>query len=78
MTFAAPFRLSALDELLPAGTYDIDTEEEIIEGNERTVYRRVATMIHVRTSGMVQIWTVDPKELEAADASAMPGTQRLG
>jgi hypothetical protein len=78
MTFAAPFRLSALDDLLPAGTYDIDTEEEIIEGNERTVYLRVATMIHVHTSGMVQVWTVDPKELEAADAAAMPGTQRLG
>jgi hypothetical protein len=78
MTFAAPFRLSALDALLPAGTYDIDTEEEIIEGNERTSYLRVSTVIHVHSSGMRQVWTVDPKELEAAGVSETPGTQRLG
>lgn len=66
MTFAAPFRLSAFDAPLPAGTYDIDTEERIIEGNERTVYLRVATLIHVRTTGKVETVAVDPKELDAA------------
>ncbi|WP_066703821.1 hypothetical protein [Sphingobium amiense] len=66
ITFKAPFHLTALDETLPAGTYDIDTEEEIIEGNERTVYLRVATLIHVRTHNMVQTFTIDPKELQAA------------
>jgi hypothetical protein len=66
VTFTAPFRLSAWDELLPAGRYDIDTEEEAIEGNERTVYVRVATLLYVRTAGMVQTVTIDPKELQAA------------
>lgn len=64
--FQAPFHLSALDEMLPAGTYDIDTEEEIVEGNVRSVYLRVATLLHLRTRGMVQVVTVDPRELEAA------------
>lgn len=66
ITFKAPFRLAALDEGLPAGVYDIDTEEEIIEGNERTVYLRVATLLYVRTNGMVQTLTIDPKELQLA------------
>ena len=69
MTFAAPFRLSAFDAPLPEGTYDIDTEERIIEGNERNVYLRVATLIHVRSGGKAETVTVDPKELEAALAS---------
>lgn len=66
MTFAAPFRLSAFDAALPPGTYDIDIEERIIEGNERTVYLRVATLIHVRTAGKVETIAVNPKELDAA------------
>lgn len=77
-TLRAPFRLSALDEMLPAGTYDIDIEEEVIEGNERSVYLRVATLLHLRTRGMVQIVTVDPSELEAAldnDRAPLTGRQ---
>jgi len=66
ITFKAPFRLSGLDEMLPAGSYDIDTEDEIIEGNERTVYVRVATLLYLRTTGIVRIVTIDPKELQAA------------
>jgi hypothetical protein len=66
VTFGFPFRLEAFDELLPAGSYDIDMEEEGIEGNERTVYIRVATLLHVRTTGRVQTITVDPKDLQSA------------
>lgn len=58
--------MSAWNAPLPAGRYDIDTEEEAIEGNERTVYLRVATLLYVRTTGMVQTVTIDPKELQAA------------
>lgn len=64
--FHAPFCLSGFDAALPAGDYEIDTEERIIEGNERTVYVRVATLLYLRSTGMLQIVTVDPKELESA------------
>lgn len=64
--FDAPFRLTAFDELFPAGTYAVETEEEIIEGNERTVYVRVATRIRVRTGSMVQTLTIDPRDLQDA------------
>ena len=33
--FTAPFVLPEIDYLLPAGTYDVETEEEVIEGNEQ-------------------------------------------
>lgn len=69
ITFKAPFHLSALEDALPAGTYEIDTEEEIVEGNERTVYVRVATLLHLRTPGKVQIVTIDPNELQSALAA---------
>lgn len=69
ITFKAPFRLTAFDSVLPAGTYDIDTEEEIVEGNERTVYIRVATLLYLRTHGMVQTVTIDPNELQSAHAT---------
>jgi hypothetical protein len=37
VTFARPFTLAEMDAPLPPGTYDVDTDEEVIEGNERTV-----------------------------------------
>jgi len=66
VTFTAPFRLPEIDGEQPAGTYDVETDEEAIEGNERTVYVRVATLIHLHTLGSSRIVTIDPKGLDAA------------
>lgn len=66
VTFRNPITLPEVDGPLAAGTYDIDTDEEVIEGNERTIYVRTATLIHVRTPGKTRTLTVDPHSLEAA------------
>lgn len=66
VTFTVPFKLKELDGTQPAGTYEVVTDEEIVEGNERNVYIRVATLLYVRNGGTTHIVTVDPKELEAA------------
>jgi hypothetical protein len=66
ITFTAPFTLAGLGETHPAGTYELETDEEIIEGNAHTVYRRVATILFVRQTGMRRALTVDPKDLEDA------------
>jgi hypothetical protein len=66
VTFHAPFRLEEFDADQAAGTYDIDTDEEVIEGNERVVYVRVATMIHLRTHSSSRTVTIAPDSLEAA------------
>ena len=63
VTFTAPFKLKALD-LQPAGIYPIETDEEIIEGNEHTVYRRVATLLYIQRDGTTAAITV-----ASADAS---------
>jgi hypothetical protein len=62
----APFKLKGRDETLPAGSYDIETEDEIVEGTERTAYRRVATVLYIGSNGMRRAVTVDPKDLETA------------
>lgn len=66
VTFNAPFILRELDQMHPAGTYDVVTEEEIIEGNLRSVYIRTATLLYIRDGGTTRIVTIDPKGLEAA------------
>lgn len=64
--FQSTFQLKSLDAPQPAGTYDVVTEEEIIEGNERTVYLRVATLLYVHSTGTTRIVTVDPTDLQEA------------
>ena len=44
-TFSKPFTIKGVDRLLPAGSYRVSTDEELIEGLSFPVYRRVATMI---------------------------------
>ena len=77
VTFRRPFRLSSIDGLQPAGTYRLDTEDELIDGLSFNAYRHMATVLHLpadpapgRTRQVVQ---VDPRELAsalAADAAA--------
>jgi hypothetical protein len=57
--------LPELDAPLPPGTYDVDTDEEVIEGNERTVYLRIATVIYVRGVGSIRTVTINPSVLAA-------------
>jgi hypothetical protein len=76
-TFVAPFTLPELDGPQPAGTYDVETDEEIIEGNERTVYVRVATLLYLESGAETRIVTVDPQGLQAALARDAHGAARL-
>ena len=54
--------------MLPAGSYDILTEEELIEGLSFPVYRRVSTVIFVpgQFASSVEMVTIDPLDLAAA------------
>lgn len=66
-TFGKPFMLRGVDRELPAGSYRVTTDEELIEGLSFPVYRRVATMIFVPAQrGAVEMVTIDPAELQAA------------
>jgi hypothetical protein len=78
VTFRSPFSLKGVDRLLPAGGYEVVTDEELIEGLSFPVYRRVATRMLVPAQsyqGSVEMLTVDPLNLAAAidrDAAATP------
>jgi hypothetical protein len=85
VTFAHPFLLKGIDRTLPAGEYDVVTDEELVEGLSFPVYRRVSTMMFVpalsnRASSVERV-TIDPAALQAArdrDAKAIDpsGTAR--
>ena len=70
VTFTHPFTLSATDEVQPAGTYAVETEEELLPNLSFAAYRRIATLIFLPSrpgSGIgEQVVEVDPAELEAA------------
>lgn len=51
VTFTKPFDLKGAGGVLPAGTYDVETDEDIVETISRTVYVRVATVLYIRSIG---------------------------
>jgi hypothetical protein len=72
MVFSRPFTLTGLDHPQPAGTYEVETEEELLEGLSFPAYRRVSTTITrsaVRPGALLQALQVDPLELEKAHAA---------
>ncbi|BCH15154.1 hypothetical protein MesoLjLa_20050 [Mesorhizobium sp. L-2-11] len=62
--------LGGLEGKLPAGDYDIDHDEELVDGISWLAWRRVATFIHLpaRTvkSRTSQLVAIDFAELETA------------
>jgi hypothetical protein len=76
VVFNRPFLLKGIDRTLPAGSYRVVTDEELLDGISFAAYRRVATMIFVpaapgASSG--EMVTIDPLDLQAAlDRDAPP------
>jgi hypothetical protein len=66
VTFQAPFSMPSISGEQPAGTYDIEIDEELIDGIERTAYRRVATLLYLRTRGGTRTCTITADELAEA------------
>ncbi len=72
ITFRQPFSLVGLDDIQPAGTYTIQTDEEPLEGLSFLAYRRVATVIFLPLGrggpGSFQAISITPEALDAAQA----------
>jgi hypothetical protein len=66
--FGNPFTMEGVGRVLPAGNYEVVTDEELIEGVSFPVYRRVATMMlaPTQTSHSIEMLTIDPRDLAAA------------
>jgi hypothetical protein len=70
VTFTRPFSLSGIDDVQSAGTYTVETGEELLPDLSFPAWRRIATLIFLpsRPGGafVEQVVTIDPLELEAA------------
>ena len=70
VTFGRPFVLDAFDGVLPAGAYQVEIDEELLEGISFPVYRKISALIDLHPTpdhpGRKQTLIVDPKDLEAA------------
>lgn len=80
VTFRRPFSLSGMEAAQPAGTYTVETNEELLEDVSFPVWRRTTTVILLRPqAGAVsprQDLEIDPSELDAAqknDDAIQPG-----
>ena len=75
VTFKHPFRIRGIERVLPAGAYEVVTDEETIEGLTFSAYRRIATMITVPAESgrgateMLSIGPIDLANAQAVDAS---------
>jgi hypothetical protein len=76
ITFRHTFRIKGIDRALPSGSYEVITDEEMIEGLSFVSFRRVATMIMVpvappraSTMEMISIASVDLSDAQRIDAS---------
>jgi hypothetical protein len=68
VTFKKPFSLEGIGRTLPAGSYEVITDEELIEGLSFSVHRRIATMMLVpgQFARSVEMVTVNPLALATA------------
>ena len=63
VTFTQPFRLDGVEGMQPAGTYIVETEEELLQSVSFPVWQRVASVILLPRQAAVAI---DPAALAAA------------
>ncbi|WP_439407755.1 hypothetical protein ACNJX9_03005 [Bradyrhizobium sp. DASA03076] len=75
VTFKHPFRIHGIDRVLPAGSYPVIADEETIESETFSAWRRVGTSIIVPVEGMLgsvemlSIRAIDLADAIASDAS---------
>jgi hypothetical protein len=81
VTFIHPFNLSGMDETQPAGTYTVETDEELLQTLSLPAYRRISTLIRLparpRSTVMTQIVEVDPLELATTLARDGPPDETI-
>lgn len=72
LVFCEPFVLAGFDEELAAGTYRIETDEELLDTVSFPTWQRVRAVIHLRPDiarpGRFRSLTIGPCELDAAVA----------
>jgi len=75
VTFQHPTRIKGVDRVLAAGSYEVVTDEEMIEGLSFPSFRRIGTMImvpgappHHHSMEMIAIGSADLADAQHRDA----------
>jgi hypothetical protein len=70
VTFAHPFVISGYEDELPAGSYEVVVDEDLLEGLSFEAYRRTGSFLLVSgrggQAGQAEMRPIDPRDLEAA------------
>lgn len=66
VTFQGSFILNRDVGALPAGSYDIEIDEEEISAVDRTAYRRTAVYFFVESQRSTRTLVITPADLDAA------------
>jgi hypothetical protein len=70
VTFTTPFSLPGVEGIIPPGTYEVATEEELLEQLSFRAYHRLGTSIRIPVPGggpaSYQVISIEPRDLEAA------------
>lgn len=66
VTFHSSFILNRDVGELPAGSYDIEIDEEEIPTHDRSAFRRTAIYFYVEQGGSTRTLVIHPSELDAA------------
>lgn len=70
ITFRHPFAIYGYKDILPAGSYRLDVEEESLDGLSFTAFRRKEVVLHLNANpkrpGVSEMLTLDPHEIDAA------------
>jgi hypothetical protein len=69
VTFTHPFALRGLDNAIPAGSYIVETDEELLPALLHPAYRRTTTWLTLpskKRAGTTELVVIDPAELAAA------------
>ncbi len=77
VTFAHSVQINGIDHVLPPGTYEVVTDDEMIEGLSFPSFRRISTMIMVPSASphhhsveMISIASFDLANAQRRDAAA--------
>jgi hypothetical protein len=69
VTFARSFVLSGIVGVQPAGAYDVETNEELLQA-PGPAYRTISTLIRLPaplgSAALIQVVDIDPAEMSAA------------
>jgi len=66
VTFRRPFNIAGFDGPQAAGTYEVSTEEELMDSVKVTVWRRISTTIALRNGVTTQYLPINPEDLHDA------------